>query len=35
MKGKKIKNYTWVSKAELFEYLDPSDIEYMKKLLMD
>lgn len=35
MKGKKIKDYAWVSKAELSEYLDPSETEYMKKLLMD
>jgi large subunit ribosomal protein L46 len=35
VKGKKIKDYAWVSKAELSEYLDPSETEYMKKLLMD
>lgn len=35
VKGKKIKDYAWVSKEELPEYLDPSDLEYMKKMLID
>lgn len=35
VKGKKIKDYAWVSKEELPEYLDPSEMEYMKKMLID
>lgn len=35
VKGKKIKDFAWVSKEELPEYLDPSDLEYMNKMLID
>lgn len=35
VKGKKIKDYAWVAKDELSEYLDSSDLEYMKKMLLD
>lgn len=35
VKGKKIKDYVWVFKEEFLEYFDLSEMEYMKKMLID